>query len=332
MAIVLTNDNSNGSVWKYGRTSASPTPKWTEQGNIKGPQGIQGVMGPQGIQGIQGEQGPKGEKGDVGGFINIVGTVANTDQLPLPTALNNLTYAYLVEHAGGTDQANDHNDLYIQVGETSEDAVWFNAGPFNAATLVTVNGEGQNVWDADTKVNMPGESTVAYRLATADRQGNVNWVHYQNNSAPITAITAGLFSPVSWAKKDLAINGINNTPNTIHAPDPEYSYNVVNKRYVDLNFVKIPTNALPGTTASLLAFGTDGTSVYKWACNPAYIFSAENYNVVPQYRVAGNPIINADTAPQNTIYVCEPILDYEAANKKYVDDAIAALRTELQQQ
>ena len=127
--------------------------QWELKGNIRGPQGIQGIQGLKGDKGDTGEQGPQGEKGDVGGFINIVGMLSNVGQLPLPSTIDNLTYAYLVRHTGGTDQANDHYDLYIQVGETSETAMWNNVGPFNAATLVTVGGEGQNVWDADTKLN-----------------------------------------------------------------------------------------------------------------------------------------------------------------------------------
>lgn len=115
-------------------------------GNIKGPQGIQGLRGIQGPQGIQGPVGPKGDKGDAGKFINIFGTLNNVNQLPNPSSLNNLTAAYLV---GTTSPYN----LFIQVGSTSDTAVWVNAGPFNAATLVTVNGSGQNVWNADTKLD-----------------------------------------------------------------------------------------------------------------------------------------------------------------------------------
>lgn len=128
--------------------------RWLSIGNIKGAQGNQGLQGPRGEQGEQGPQGEKGETGDVGGFINIWGTLTSTDQLPNPTTLGNLTVAYLVFHAGNAgDDPNDHYDLYIQVGATSAEANWFNAGPFNAATLVTVNGVGQNVWSADTKVD-----------------------------------------------------------------------------------------------------------------------------------------------------------------------------------
>ena len=131
---------SNGQVYRYQNNS------WTSIVNIKGPQGIQGIQGPQGEPGIQGPQGPKGDTGDVGGFINIYGILSNAGQLPLPTTLSNLSAAYLVGSSAPYD-------LYIQVGTTSATAIWTNAGPFNAGTLVSVNGVYQNVWDSDIKVN-----------------------------------------------------------------------------------------------------------------------------------------------------------------------------------
>lgn len=131
---------------------------WDLKTNIKGPQGIQGPVGPVGPQGPEGPEGPKGDTGDVGGFINIHGIVANVQQLPTPESLHNLTIAYLV---GATEPY----DLYIQIGETSEEAQWNNVGAFNAATLVTVNGTGQNVWSADTKVDKITDGSRVYGTA-----------------------------------------------------------------------------------------------------------------------------------------------------------------------
>ena len=130
---------SNGNVYRWAQN------QWNLTINIRGPQGATGPMGLQGAQGLQGPQGPQGEKGDVGGFINIYGIIPNTDQLPTPQSLQNLTVAYLVGEAAPYT-------LYVQIGDSSATALWTDVGPFNAATLVTVNGVGQNVWDADTKV------------------------------------------------------------------------------------------------------------------------------------------------------------------------------------
>lgn len=145
--------SSLGNVYVYSAASG----QWVLLGNIRGPQGPQGVQGLQGARGPQGPQGEKGETGDVGGFINIAGIVATSDSLPLPSELGNLTVAYLVG-------ASAPYDLYVQVGSTSAEAVWVNAGPFNAATLVTVNGVGQNVWDADTKLDKVTASSSYQRI------------------------------------------------------------------------------------------------------------------------------------------------------------------------
>lgn len=110
----------------------------------KGDQGIQGPEGPQGIQGIQGPQGPKGDTGDVGGFIHISGIVPSVASLPTPTELKDLTIAFLVGDA-------KPYDLYIQVGKTSAEAKWTNMGPLNVATAVTVDGQFQNIWEANSK-------------------------------------------------------------------------------------------------------------------------------------------------------------------------------------
>lgn len=139
----------------------------------------------------------------------------------------NLTVAYLV---------GENKDLYIQVGETSEEALWNNVGPFNAATLVTVNGVGQNVWNADTKVDVdkvatatelglikvPQSGTVAFLLNSNGQislnAANKSQIEAENPSSqtPITArniqyaVKRGLVNPVGgidavgWTDEDKA--------------------------------------------------------------------------------------------------------------------------------
>ena len=121
----------NGDVFQFDGSA------WNRIGNIRGPQGIQGAQGIQGPKGDTGETGPKGDTGDVGGFINIVATLTSADLLPDPATLDNLTYAYLV---------GDNNDLYIQIGKTSDEAHWKNMGSFNlTANHWTVNTSSQLV-------------------------------------------------------------------------------------------------------------------------------------------------------------------------------------------
>lgn len=126
-----------------GGTTASPS----YQFNFGIPQGAQGVQGPAGAQGPQGPQGPKGDKGDKGeqgGLIEIVGIVADADDLPTPASLQKLDAAYLVG-------ASPDYELYVQVGTSPSTALWTNLGKINEGTVVTVNGVPQTVWEAEGK-------------------------------------------------------------------------------------------------------------------------------------------------------------------------------------
>lgn len=177
---------------------------WTYEGSIKGADGVS----------IKGD---KGDKGDVGGFINIVGQVNTVSQLPSPTSLHNLTFAYLV---GPTKQ------LYIQVGQSSETAVWTDMGPMNVATLVTANGEYQNVWDADTKVDKVTVTSAADRvygvLANQTATSTINIQDYSGFSAPTSS--------------RLARYGTNGRLNVGY---PANAYDAANKSYVDAVKVKV---------------------------------------------------------------------------------------------
>lgn len=161
--------NGESSMWYYGTTPSNPREgdmllqssgnvlryqkvgplqySWVQVVNIKGANGLNGLQGPVGPQGPQGPQGPKGDTGDVGGFINIYGILTNINQLPNPDILNNRTIAYLI----GTGYP---YDLYIQVGDADGPVTWVNSGPLNVSTLVFVNGEAQNTWNADVKADV----------------------------------------------------------------------------------------------------------------------------------------------------------------------------------
>lgn len=146
---------------------------WSLIGNIQGTQGIQGPRGIQGPAGPEGPIGPKGDTGDVGGFINIYSVLSAPNQLPSPATLNNLTIAYLVGSSAPYD-------LYVQTGNTSDGAVWTNTGPFNAATAVNVNGDYQNIWNADTKLDKVTSNTTynqAYVKMADGTQSTFNMSH-----------------------------------------------------------------------------------------------------------------------------------------------------------
>lgn len=172
---LVTAGKNKGNVYQFIGTS------WSNLANIIGPQGVQGPQGPEGPAGPQGIQGPKGDTGDVGGFINIWGILENTGQLPTPASLNNLTVAYLVGSASPYD-------LYIQVGETSDAALWTNTGPFNVGTLVRIDGIAQNVLDLDTylKDNIKADSLTNgdYKVELSS-EGTVLFKKTDDTIAPI---------------------------------------------------------------------------------------------------------------------------------------------------
>lgn len=132
---------------------------WVLEGNIRGAQGIPGPTGKTGDKGDKGDTGERGPQGDPGGFIKISGIYESLDdpanQLPRPNVLKDLEVAYLV----GPDK-----ELWMQVGTTYDNAIWTNLGSLNAATYVSVDGQFQNTWDADTKLDkvntVSGESLI----------------------------------------------------------------------------------------------------------------------------------------------------------------------------
>ena len=134
-------NTDTGMVYRF-----TPRRRWESVSSIKGPQGIQGPQGEKGDRGEIGLTGPRGPRGDVGGLVNISGILNTIDLLPTPESLQNLTIAYLV----GTSEP---YDLYIQIGDDYESAMWVNTGPLNAATLVTAGGVYQNIWDSDVKID-----------------------------------------------------------------------------------------------------------------------------------------------------------------------------------
>lgn len=155
--------NATASVSKSGTLS---DPVFTVSFGIpQGATGAQGPQGPQGPQGQKGDTGPQGPRGEQGGLIEIVGIVADADDLPSPATLQKLDAAYLV------GAAPDY-ELYVQVGETPSTALWTNLGQINEGTVVTVNDVGQAVWNADTKVSVYEGQLVDTLYGQAAGTGN----------------------------------------------------------------------------------------------------------------------------------------------------------------
>jgi hypothetical protein len=281
-------NTTNGNVYQLS-TLGNGTRTWILTGNIKGAQGIQGPVGPIGPQGPQGQQGQPGPRGDSGGFINIRGILGNIDQLPLPSSLNNLTIAYLVGAAAPYD-------LYIQVGENSDVATWNNSGPFNAATLVMVNGAAQNIWNADTKLDKITTPTFepiqgADNIGGETINGVVYFVKYDgtNKTAPVGVQAAAYTIPA----RDSGGN--------FYVQNPTIAYHCANKRYVEDNFV-----AKQGAGAQNRVYGVNQAGEQVM------------YNVLQGQ--GANFIIMSDA--YGCISAATPRTDSNCATKKYVDDEI----------
>lgn len=191
---------------------------WQLQGNIRGPQGLQGEKGWTGMRGEKGEKGDKGDTGDPGGFIKISGFKVSDSELPDPEEIQDLEVAYLV----GPGSSSPYH-LWIQVGTNYENAVWHDLGVLNLATYTTVNGQFQNVWDADTKLDVQtftSQDDMAY-IKTANGQFDMRNV--SSASDPYHIVSRGTYGE-------------------IYVPEwPEFPNEATSKTYVDGLIVDSPT-------------------------------------------------------------------------------------------
>ena len=150
---------------------------WTIQGNVRGPQGPQGDKGWTGQRGPQGPQGEKGDAGDPGGFIKIAGIITDLGELPNPTVLKDLEVAFL----HGTEAP---YDLWMQVGPNYEQAIWTNMGPLNTATYVSVGGQYQGIWDADTKLDKRDANDGEYHAYIISDDGSQDLMNIATSADP----------------------------------------------------------------------------------------------------------------------------------------------------
>lgn len=134
-------------------------------GNIRGPQGPKGDTGPAGPTGPRGNTGPQGPAGPSGPIVDILGTLANVDQLPDPTTVSR-SAAYLV--ADG-----ELYDVYLITGPDTN-LSWTNAGKFATGSVVEEDGAPVSVANLDNYVKNPtsGFSGVYYWNHTS-KQTNI---------------------------------------------------------------------------------------------------------------------------------------------------------------
>lgn len=125
----------------------------------RGLQGIQGIQGPAGPQGQRGQIGPQGPQGPVGpaGTLNIIGTFSSVSEAPAPST-REMGDAFILSTSGETT-------LYILTGTpgTTSTYAWQETS-FGGGTSVTVNGNVQTTWSADTKLDKITTSSANARV------------------------------------------------------------------------------------------------------------------------------------------------------------------------
>lgn len=259
--------------------------------NTVGQTGAEGPRGYTGPQGPVGPVGPKGDTGDVGGFINIAGIVADEYSLPDPELIGNLTVAYLVGTA-------TPYDLYIQVGSTSDTAQWFNAGPLNVATMVTVGGQYQNTWDADTKLDKLPSGTTSRIYAT-------------NETGFYNASGSGYVGYVA-----LWTNNADGQPVLNSKGAPTSNTHLANKQYVDTKYTELLARIEALENAGKITFringrefqANEGMSWFSWVYSDyntadcTIDMGSVYYYGTQQISLWGTPVQEGDIIYENTDY------------------------------
>lgn len=329
---------------------------------LPGPQGIQGLKGDTGATGPIGPIGHKGDKGDVGPSMNIQATLASADQLPTPTIeLKNIGAAYLIPHTTGSET---HKHIWVIQGTTEANLQWTDLGISGEQGPAGAPGQDGLGWNTLTDVNLTlGDTTVQYdttdgiQISSTARFTGAAGNHdaMMDIAIPIVG-TDGIVIDKAADSEKIEISGKNfpqapylqtsgrqilvydennktygyillddaslssgSIPfyrdpkqateaylnNSIYTGDPKSDYAAANKKYVDDGFVaKVTTSTQDIRVYGLRADGTQ--HVFPTSQNVPEV------EHIAQYTTGGN--IRTNT----------PINNLDCANKKYVDDNIAA--------
>lgn len=136
---------------------------WTQQGSIRGPQGIQGVQGPKGDQGVQG---PPGQDGT---GVNILGSYASEAALKAAKPTGNPGDAYLVQ-----------GNLYVWGG-----SAWENVGNIQGP-----KGD-QGIQGVQGNQGVQGEQGPKGDQGAPGTAGARGTLWYTGSGAPGTTVDAG---------------------------------------------------------------------------------------------------------------------------------------------
>ena len=264
--------------------------------NLKGERGLEGrtgqtgPQGPQGIQGLTGPigpQGPKGNKGDYGPGMKVYGTLTSTAQLPTPTkTMHDDGAAYLIPDGGGVKH------MWIIEG-ANDTYSWVDAGTagFGAKGEKGDDGAGINSL-TDTNLTL-GNTTVQYSTDAGIQVNSTMRQTYNNGenhdstvdlALPIVGTNGVTIDKAAQGEK-IEISGAGLVAKNTETHTGYYAYTADsnNDTYM-MQVANKPSKAGPGTIAT--------------------------------YGVAGR----GTTEAPGVLYTGTPQADYEATNKKYVED------------
>lgn len=266
---------------------------WELIGNIRGPQGPQGIRGPEGPQGIQGLQGPRGATGPQGQFIEIVGTLSNSELLPDPDN-EPRSSAYLIPDATGA------NHIWLISG--TDELMWIDAGSFGGGA--EIDASGQVVTKLDATYYNP------------DQSRQIRTILVKEETAGINNVTLGARSEFTNAagESEFTLYDIN-----IPLVDNDYIKHMVTgdgKLAFTLtdDIINKVTNALTGTTRPNVLYGTNASGIYTQL----------TYSTTP----TANDIVRRTSTGHITV-PNEPTAETDAVSKKYVDDTEDVLQGQI---
>lgn len=261
-----------------------------------GPQGIQGLKGDTGATGPIGPKGPKGDKGDVGPSMNIQATLASVDQLPTPTMeLKNIGAAYLIPHTTGSET---HKHIWVIQGTTEANLQWTDLGISGEQGPAGAPGQDGLGWNTLTDVNLTlGDTTVQYDTTDGIQISSTARFTAQGTNHD--------------AMMDLALPVVGKDGITIDKAADAEKIEISGK-----NFPHAPYLASVGGRQVVIYNENNKTYGYRILDD-----SSLSQGAIPFYR---DPAQANEAYLNKSLYTGDPKSDYAAANKKYVDDNIAA--------
>ena len=270
----------------------------------------------------------------VGVLVNFEDLPGSTSEYPLPLAPD---YTGEFGDAYAVGQPGDYT-YYIYTRANPDlgytENFWLDAGKLaidaDLGTIVTVDGEKQSTWDADTKVNKitVNNGKIAYAALSNGEQGQVsisinNYTAYPNTGKNTDGAVAGYVND-NWGVEKPDGNGV------LLSNNPTKPYQVATKKYIDDNAVtKNSPNIGAGNMQRLFGMKSDGTVGWYYAAGAAGMGFYTYF--IPCYM----PINHIPTAQHeaqldaSVLFTGSPIHPYQCANKKYVDDKTGLYKTTI---